>query len=288
MTPRAEVVLGPGERFAEGPTWDERQQALVFVDIPRGQVHTWWPGDGRLRGFGVGRPLGAAVLARDDGFGLAVAEGLARCDGDGADVRVLHELVRPAPDRRMNDASVDPAGRLVAGSMDKGAPGSAGLFVLDHDGTVRRVLDELTVSNGLGWSPSGTTMYHVDTASGGVDAYDYDLDDGVPARRRRLAEVRRGRPDGLTVDADGCVWVALWLGGAVQRFSPEGRLLETVELPTSRVTSCAFGGSDLSTLFVTTARVDGADGPPHPSDPAGALFALPCAPGGTATPRWVA
>ena len=142
----------------------------------------------------------------------------------------------------------------------------------------------MSVSNGLGWSPDGLTMYYVDTHTGGVDAFDHDPDTGDLAKRRRFADIERGWPDGLTVDAEGGVWVALWDGWGLRHYSPDGRLVETIELPVQRVTSCAFGGPDLSTLYVTSASAGLAD--PDRQPHAGSVFALTPGVSGQAPGEW--
>ena len=175
------------------------------------------------------------------------------------------------PGVRMNEGSCDPDGRFYCGSMayDK-RPGAATLYRLDPDGSVHVVLEGVTISNGLDWSPHGALAYYNDTATGRVDVFDYDRDPGLTGRRplvRIPDEV--GRPDGLTVDAEGAVWVALNGGGAVHRYTPEGALEEVVELPVPKVTACIFGGPRLDELFITTSR----EGLEPGTDPlAGSLF----------------
>jgi sugar lactone lactonase YvrE len=157
----------------------------------------------------------------------------------------------------MNDGACDPEGRFWAGSMAYDAtPGAGSLFRVDRDGTLTTVLEGVTVSNGLAWDPDGRSLYYIDSATGGVDRFTYDRATGDVAGRRRMIEVPRelGEPDGMTVDADGCLWIALWNGGQVRRYDPGGRLLESVEVPVARPTSCAFGGRALDRLFVTTSR----------------------------------
>jgi sugar lactone lactonase YvrE len=170
----------------------------------------------------------------------------------------------------MNEGGCDPDGRFYCGSMayDQ-APGAGSVYRLDPDGSTRTVLTGVTVSNGLGWSPDGGTAYYVDTPTRRVDAFDYSARDGLTGRRPVVDEVP-GRPDGLTVDAEGCLWVALFGGGAVLRYRPDGRLDDRIELPATQVTACALGGPGLRTLYVTTSK-DGIDPAAQPL--AGAVFA---------------
>ncbi|WP_433257091.1 SMP-30/gluconolactonase/LRE family protein [Streptosporangium sp. CA-135522] len=169
------------------------------------------------------------------------------------------ELIAPVtaaerPGNRMNDGACDRAGRFFAGTKaEDDAPGAGALYRLDSDRHCERVLDGVTISNGIAWSPDERLLYYVDTPTGRVDVFDYDPGDGRLGERRVFAEIPRGLPDGITVDARGHVWVALWGGGALVRLRPDGRLDLTVEIPVANVTSCAFGGPDLDVLYVTTA-----------------------------------
>jgi sugar lactone lactonase YvrE len=170
----------------------------------------------------------------------------------------------------MNEGGCDPDGRFWCGSMayDR-RPGGAAVYRLDPDRSVRRVLDGVTISNGLEWSPDGSRAYYDDTATHRVDVFDYDRDDGLTARRPFVVLTDAERPDGLTVDAEGGVWVALNGSGVVHRYTPAGVLDEVVHLPTPKVTACTFGGPGLDQLFITTSR----EGMAPDDDPvAGSLF----------------
>jgi sugar lactone lactonase YvrE len=264
-----DVVLAAGARLAEGPVWDARTNRLRWVDILLGRVHRFDPVTGADEFFEVGEDVGTVAVRRGGGLVLATRTGLVTCGDDGADRTVLHPL-HTEPDGRSNDGKADPWGRFWAGTMVEG-PGTGGaLYRLDQDGALHTMVTGVGCSNGLGWSPDGRTMYYVDTPTHGLDAFDHDPATGAISGRRRLATIDRGMPDGLTVDAEGCVWVALWDGWGLQRYSPSGSLLSTVDVPAQRVTSCAFGGADLSTLYITSAR----EGLSPPSEHAGSLFAL--------------
>jgi sugar lactone lactonase YvrE len=157
----------------------------------------------------------------------------------------------------MNDGACDPQGRFWAGSMAEDESAGAGaLYRLGPDGSCGKILDGLTISNGIGWRPDGRVMYLADSGAGCVDAFDFDGSSGDIARRRTIVRVTGlgAAPDGLTVDAHGEIWVAMWDGAAVRRYNAQGELLATLPMPVDRPTSCAFGGRDLATLFVTTAR----------------------------------
>ncbi len=281
-----DVALAAGAQLGEGPIWDARAAVLRWVDILPGRVHRFDPVSGEDTSFEVGEPVGTVAVRRDGGLVLATATGISTCADDGSGLTRLHEVATDPPGGRFNDGKADPWGRFWAGTMVEETDGGGAFYRLDPDGSLHTVLTGVSVSNGLGWSPDGRTMYYVDTRTGGVDAFDHDPETGELTDRRRLVDVERGWPDGLTVDVEGHLWVALWDGWAVRRYTPEGRLADTVELPAQRITSCAFGGADLSTLYLTSARTglpeDTLARQPH----AGSLFALDAGVSGQAPGEW--
>ncbi|MFE2262930.1 SMP-30/gluconolactonase/LRE family protein [Streptomyces griseosporeus] len=262
---RAEATLG------EGPTWDPATGRLLWIDILSSRVHTYDPSTGRRTVRTTEQHVGAVKPRAGGGLVLNLRDGIGLLDPDGTFHWLHHE---PVPGRRANDAAVAPDGSLWAGTMryDE-APGGGTLSRVTGDGSVEVVLPSVTVSNGTGWSPDGRLMYYIDTPTRRIDVFDHSPDDGRVSGRRPLAEIEEGAgfPDGLTVDADGCVWVALWDGGAVRRYTPTGRLDRTITLPTPRVTACAFGGPDLTDLYITTART----GLTAPSPLSGSLLRVP-------------
>jgi sugar lactone lactonase YvrE len=203
---------------------------------------------------------GGAVMGIERGFALE--------DPDGTISR-LGELW--TEDRvRMNEGGCDPDGRFYCGSMAHDQEvGAAALYRLDPDGAVHVVLERVTVSNGLDWSPDGSRAYYNDTATHRIDVFDYEPDSGLTGRRP-FAEIRdEGSPDGLTIDEQGGVWVALFNGSCVQRYTPEGLLDEVIEVEAKKVTACTFGGPGFDELFITTSR----EGLEPGDDPlAGSLF----------------
>ncbi|ANP54832.1 sugar lactone lactonase YvrE [Streptomyces griseochromogenes] len=271
---RAEAALG------EGPAWDPATRRLLWLDILGMRVHTYDPSSGRRTVRTTEQHVGAAKPRAGGGLVLNLRDGVGLLDPDGT-FRWLHH--EPVPGRRANDAAVAPDGSLWAGTMryDE-ARGGGTLSRLSGDGEVRVVLPDVTVSNGTGWSPDGRLMYYADTPTRRVDVFDHD-DEGV-RNRRTLVEIERGAgfPDGLTVDAQGCVWVALWDGGAVRRYTPSGELDRVIDLPTPRTTACAFGGPDLTDLYITTARTGLSR--PHPLS--GSVLVVPGAGEGLPQPAF--
>ncbi|MDL4773001.1 MULTISPECIES: SMP-30/gluconolactonase/LRE family protein [Thermomonosporaceae] len=271
----AEPVLRTRAEVGEGPAWDAAARRLVWVDITASTVHRFDPSSGLDEAVDVGTHVGAAVPADGGGLVLAVRDGIARLTGDD---RVVMEARVEAdnPGNRMNDAKCDPSGRLWAGTMayDE-SPGAAALY--RYDGRrASTVLTGLTLANGMGWSPDRATMYHIDSRTQRIDAYVYDDATGEIRDRRTVVDIpaATGMPDGMTVDEDGCLWVGLWGGGAVHRYTPEGELDRIVRLPATQVTSCAFGGERGDVLYVTTAayRLGQAELAEQPL--AGSLFAV--------------
>lgn len=265
-----DVVIDLGSRLGEGPLWDHRAGLLAWVDILSGFVHLTDPGSGVTTTIPAGTAVGAIALQGESGYLLAVQQGFATLDG--ARLEVVNEILE-ADGQRMNDGALDPIGRFVAGSITDDRTPTGSLYVRDPDGGVRTLFGGVTVSNGLAWSAEGDRFFYVDSQRQSIDVMDYDVDSGTVSGRRAWAAVPReeGVPDGLTIDADGCLWLALWGGSKILRFSPDGEVIGEVRLPVSRVTSCAFGGPGLDRLFITTAAVGSStDDPPRPYD--GALF----------------
>ncbi|MFS4107889.1 SMP-30/gluconolactonase/LRE family protein [Streptomyces sp. PD-S100-1] len=267
--PEYEVALDARAELGEGPTWDPAAGRLIWLDILACRVHTYDPVTGRRTVRTTEQHVGAAKPRAGGGLVLNLRDGVGLLDPDGAFRWLRRE---PVPGRRGNDAAVAPDGSLWAGTMryDE-AEGGGTLSRLTGDGSAQTVLSDVTVSNGTGWSPDGRLMYYVDTPTRRIDVFDHD--GGRVANRRQLALVEEGAgfPDGLAVDAEGCVWVALWDGGAVRRYTPTGELDRIVRLPVPRPTACAFGGPALTDLYITTARVGLTA--PHPL--AGALLVVP-------------
>jgi sugar lactone lactonase YvrE len=248
-------------RHGEGPVWDDRDGELLWVDTAAGEVR--WA---RLEASGtvhdramrsVGEPVGAVTPTTSLGWLLAAGGGFRGLTPEG-DVSVLLELAGEGGQRtRMNDGACDRAGRFFAGTMTLHAQsGAASLYRVDLDGIVTTVLSGLTVSNGIAWSPDDDVLYLVDSGARTVTAYDYDVDLGTLGRSRVLLHLADddvpGTPDGLTVDREGHLWIALWGGGQVRRYSAGGIPEEVVRVPASQTSSCTFAGPLLDTLVVST------------------------------------
>jgi sugar lactone lactonase YvrE len=264
-----EQLTDPVAYHGEGPVWSASWGGLKWLDMLAGDVLTLLPG-GKVERRSVGTVAAVIRPRADGGAVIAVERGFAIDSGDGGPIEYLPPVFKDGT-IRMNEGSCDPDGRFYCGSMawdHSSARGS--LYRLGTDRNVVEVVAGVTISNGLDWSPDGGVAYYVDSPTQRIDMFDYDTDLGL-LHRRQFVQIPEaaGAPDGLTVDADGCVWVALWGGSAIRRYRPDGTLDRVVNLPVSQVTALTFGGPQLDDLFITTSR----EGLPDGSEPnAGALF----------------
>lgn len=264
MSVRASSAVEPvGEVTAvlgEGPYWVPEDDCLLWVDIASSHLHrTYFPSretvTDSLPAVSAAFPVVGGGILVVGGAELTLLFPAER--GGQWSTRTI--AVTPSrDDLRFNDAGVDPAGRVWAGSMHIGETEPVGeLYRLDPGGRMTTVVTNVTISNGLGWSPDGSLMYYADTPQRRVDVFDYDPATGEASARRTFVDLSDadGAPDGLTVDLDGCVWVAMWGGSAVRRFTPAGEQDAVLPVPVSQPTSCAFGGPELADLFITTANI---------------------------------
>jgi sugar lactone lactonase YvrE len=270
-----DVFIRAAGTLCEGPCWHARTGRLVWVDILAGRVASADPATGETEHWELGTPVGAVAPRASGGWVAAVERGFLRLDTQWASDGPVAAAPSQPDGTRFNDGRCDGQGRFWAGTLAyDGTPGVASLYRFDPDGTVTRVLAGVTNSNGLAWSPDGSAMYYVDTGRGTVDRMSFDPVTGDVSLRRTLVRIppADGVPDGLTVDSEGFFWLALWGGGSVRRYAPDGTLERTVHLPVEQVTSMTFGGTDLDELFITTAS-DGLDAAQLRDQPlAGSLF----------------
>lgn len=250
----ADVILDAQAEVGEGPTWDPIRRRLWWVDIPRGAIHRFDPTNGSDHVLYAGQPVGAVVIRKRGGLLLAARDGFAVLDQ--RKLRIVAPVEAERTESRMNDGKVDPGGRFWAGTMAYDmTPDAGALYRLNEGYRVDSVLSGVTISNGIDWSPDDRTMYFIDSARGSVTAFSYDKRTGAIEAPRTLIVIppEEGMPDGMTVDSAGFLWIAIWAGGCVRRYSPDGAFVSEVRLPVSHVTSCAFGGPALRDLYITTA-----------------------------------
>jgi sugar lactone lactonase YvrE len=256
----ADILVPAGAALGEGPAWNEAGGYLSWVDILGMTLHLTGADGTALASFRFDRHVGAALPAVGGTFLVVLRDGFTTLD-PATDTRThLLDVLADEPDIRFNDAKADPRGRAFAGTMsyEESSTGRGALLRLDPGPSVTPVYGPTSLSNGMGWSPDSRRMYFIDTPTGTVTGFDYDLDTATPHDPQTVVKVETGAPDGMCVDDDGCLWVALHGGWAVHRYTPAGRLDAVVRLPTANVTSCAFGPG--GRLYITTAA-NGADQP---------------------------
>ena len=280
MRVEIECVVDAKAKTGEGAFWDVERQCLWWVDIPAGLVHRYDPVTGRDKSQKIGEPVGCLAPTVKGDLILATRSGFWRFDPEAGEKTALHDPEADLPANRFNDGATDPKGRFWAGSMkDGGPPAAAGAFYrLDPDLTSTKWVDGIFTTNGLAFSPDGKTIYSADSNRSvqTIWASDYDLDTGTPAERRAFFDAREvaGRPDGGTVDADGCYWMAGVGGWQLVRLTPGGNIDRIVELPIERPSKPMFGGPDLDLLFVTSIGTGLTAGTEDKQPNAGGLFTV--------------
>lgn len=286
---RVDVLLRCEDILGESPLWCERRQRLFWVDIRAPALYSCTADGADLRSYPMPEPIGSFAFRANDTMVLALKSGL--YDYDPA-TGVLAAIAKPEallPHHRFNEGKCDPRGRFWAGTMnDLVREPTGSLFCLDAHRQCTRVLGGIAVPNSLAWSPDGSRMYFADTEQRVIQVFDFDLDSGHIGAPRPFADLRQGsgRPDGATVDVDGCLWSAQVVAGRVVRYAPDGREIAAWKLPVSRVTSLTFGGADLRTLYITSSRFKLTASELAEQPLAGALFAMRVPVAGLAAARY--
>ena len=277
MADQWRIAHAADDLIGEGPCWHGASGSLLWTDIAGSRIHRLHPATGEVWTRGLQQMAGAVLPRSAGGLALCLQDGVYLTDSDEGEPRLLAAIEPDDATTRLNDVKTDRAGRLWGGTMALDARTDAGAFYrIAADGTVTPVASPVTISNGIEWSPDGSRMYYIDTATHRMDVFDFDLDAGAASGRRPFIDFdpALGLPDGMTVDADGGLWVAFYDGWAVRRFGPDGQLDRSIELPAARTTSCAFGGADLDQLFVTSARDGLTEGQLAQQPHAGSLFVI--------------
>lgn len=285
-----EQVLDARALLGEGPLWDDRRGLLYWVDIEAGSVHSYDPVSGEDNVVDLGRRVGCLALRASGGLLAGVEGGIGALKLPSGEFRLLANPEAERPRNRFNDGKCGPAGRFWAGTMSMDREEGAGsLYCLEPDLSIRRVLSGVTTSNGLAWSKDARIVYYIDTRTRAVSAFDFDPEAGTLANRRELIRVpdELGRPDGMCIDAQGLLWIAMFGGGRITRWQPrDGSLAAEFAVPAPRVTSCCFGGPNLETLYITTARFGLSDAELEQYPLSGGLFRLVPGVRGAAVPRF--
>jgi sugar lactone lactonase YvrE len=248
----------PTAKLGEGAIWHPEKEALLWVDISGGKVFMYKPDEGMLQNISLESMVGTVVPSKGEYFAVAAQEtGIFGLQEDGTKQQIAAFPADALPNVRFNDGKCDPVGRFWVGTMEKTAKeGAAKLYMFDNDSLYIKE-NNVTISNGIVWDENKNLMYYIDTPTQKVFAYDYDAATGDLTNRRVALEIplEQGSPDGMSIDAEGKLWIAHWGGSGVYRWDPEtGDLMEKIDVPAPNVTSCAFGGPNLTTLYITTAR----------------------------------
>ena len=249
--------------LGEGPIWSADTNSVTWTDITQNTFHTADIDTGKTMSFGVPSMVGAIAHSKDGGYIAATQKGFARIGVDGK-YSPLHSFL--PDDMRMNDGKVDPSGRFWAGSMALSfEKGRGSLYVLEKDNSYRSILDDITLSNGMGWSPDAQYFYYIDSVPGVLKRFDYDLHTGQISNPKDLItfDSSSGIPDGMSMSSDGKIVIALWDGGRIEIYEPSGEKVSEITLGVSRPTSCTFAGPNRDILIVSTASqgIDRADEP---------------------------
>lgn len=256
---QAELLLDAKAALGEGPSWDEPAGLLYWVDIEGKKLHGYEPDSGRTTTASFDKRIGAAVPRKSGGVVMAMEDGFYAYDPAKDGLVFLGNPEGRKPGTRFNDGKCDAAGRFWAGTMSlTGVPEQGALYCLEPDLSIRTVLDNISCSNGLAWSPDNRTMYYIDSPTKKVMSYDFELETGSIRNPRVVATVSEqgAVPDGMCCDAEGMIWVALWGGYGIRKWNPHtGELLLKLDVPAEQSSSCAFGGAGLDELYITSARV---------------------------------
>jgi sugar lactone lactonase YvrE len=264
--------------LGEGPVWDAVGERIYWVDIARHEIHSCTGNGKDHRVINTGESIGAVALYSEGKLLAALQQGFACLDLNDGSKEVFGNPVEDVPGNRFNDGKCDPSCRFWAGTMNlHGAKNAGSLYALETDGTVKLKLKGVSVSNGMAWSPDGRYFYYIDTATREVAAFDFDPVSGDISNQRTVVQIPAdmGKPDGMTIDTEGMLWVALWDGWSISRWDPfTGALLCRIMLPVSRITSCTFGGKDLRDIYVTSASLGLSDLQKKEQPLAGSIFVL--------------
>lgn len=263
-------------QLGEGVFWSPREQRVFWIDIEGHRVCRFDPATGLNDSEFVGQQVGTVVENAAGGLVVGLKDGVYSFDFESGDLVQWCDPMGGDSENRLNDGKAGPDGRFYVGGM--GPDGEQCLYRIDNNTTSHTAIESgITCSNGLAWSADHKTFYYIDSPQRVVWAYDFDIETGSIANRRVVVDVRGEDcvPDGMTIDAEGMLWVAFWEGWGVRRYDPTtGKLLRTIKLPVARVTCCAFGGPELDTLYITTASIGFGDADWEREPQAGGLFAV--------------
>lgn len=258
MIAQPEIIVDSSCLLGESPVWDFENKRIMWLDIFKSELHQFYPGLQQHTAVELNKIPGCITLNSQGHLLAAVHDGFAFVDPDSGKLEMLAEVEGDNPDNRFNDGKCDSSGRFWAGTMSmSGKPEAGNVYALETNGEVSLKIEGVSCSNGMAWSKDNSKFYYIDTPTKQVVSYDFDLGSGNIANKQVVINFssKDGMPDGMTIDSDGMLWIALWDGGKVVRVNPDtGLILESVSLPVSRITSCIFGGDKLQDLYITSAK----------------------------------
>jgi sugar lactone lactonase YvrE len=264
--------------LGECPVWDAAKERVLWVDVALGEIHQYFPATRQHRVFKAGQVIGSFALCTSGRLIASFQNGFAFVDLETEVIQWLTDPEANEPDNRFNDGKCDPRGRFWAGTMSLTGKKSAGsLYALEAGGGAVLKIPGVSVSNGLAWSPDHTKFYFIDSPTNQITAYDYDIETGNLSNKTTAVTIppEMGKPDGMTIDTEGMLWVALWNGWSVTQWNPHsGELMEQIKLPVAQVTSCTFGGKELGDLYITTAKLGLSDEELDKQPLAGSVFVI--------------
>ncbi|WP_018615790.1 SMP-30/gluconolactonase/LRE family protein [Segetibacter koreensis] len=273
-----EVVVNHTCLLGEGPVWDIKNERILWVDILRGDIHAFYPGNNRFETFNAGKLIGSIALRKKGGLIAALEDGFAFIDLVKKKIEYIDDPEAHLPENRFNDGKCDPMGRFWAGTMSLSEKPQAGsLYTLEKEMAITKKIDGVTVSNGIAFSNDHSIFYYIDSPTSEVVSYDFDKRNGNISNKKTIITIKKedGYPDGMTIDNEGMLWIAHWDGWRITRWNPAtGEQLEKISLPVARVTSCTFGGTKLSDLYITTARKELTEDELEEQPLAGSLFVV--------------
>lgn len=277
-TNKVELVIDSKSDLGEGAIWNYKTGELIWINITGKILNFYNPKTENNKEMFTGQLIGTAVPTNNENVLVALQNGIYSLNPLTGTKKIIVNPEEDLPNNRFNDGKCDPAGRFWVGTMSmNGQENEGALYRLDSDTTTHKMIEKVSISNGIVWSLDNKKMYYIDTPTQKVMAYNYNNKTGEISNPELAVEVPKdmGSPDGMTIDSNGNIWVALWGGAAVACWNPEtGKLLDKIEVPAKNVTSCAFGDDDLQTLYITTARTDSGKGDLEKYPNAGGVFKI--------------
>jgi sugar lactone lactonase YvrE len=274
---KIEVITNHKCSLGEGPVWDAEHQAIYWIDIVKGEIHEFCDRTHSYSTYSINEMIGCFALCKNGQLVIATQSGFGFLDRTTGAIEMVANPESHSPNNRFNDGKCDPFGRFWAGTMSLSEEPNVGNMYVFENKTVEKRIENVTISNGLAWSLDHKTLYYIDTPTFEVVAYNYEKETGVISNRQVVLNISKedGFPDGMTIDTEGCLWIAHWDGGQVTRWNPKtGEKLDAIKLPVSRITACTFGGKDLNDLFITSASIGLSEDELKEQPLAGSLFVI--------------